>query len=46
MKKRITKDNYLCECNRCGHEWVSRKGVPAVCPNKHCHSPFWDRKAA
>lgn len=46
MKKHITRDQYLCKCERCGHEWVSRKGVPMVCPNKRCHNPRWDQKAA
>ncbi|HTG95800.1 MAG TPA: hypothetical protein VL866_24580 [Pyrinomonadaceae bacterium] len=46
MKKQITKNQYHCKCERCGYEWVSRKGVPMVCPNKRCHNPRWDQKAA
>ena len=31
------------KCERCGHEWVPRKGDahPKVCP--HCKSPYWDK---
>lgn len=43
MKKHITGDQYFCKCERCGHQWISRKGIPQVCPNKHCHSPVWDK---
>lgn len=32
-------------CERCGHEWLSRKGrediEPKVCPS--CRSVYWDR---
>lgn len=27
-------------CLRCGHEWVSRKERPYVCPK--CKSPYWN----
>jgi hyperosmotically inducible periplasmic protein len=31
-----------CRCERCGHEWVPRRGAkpPKVCPR--CKSPYWD----
>lgn len=27
-------------CQRCGHNWVPRKGRPHTCPK--CKSPKWD----
>ena len=44
MKKQILKNQYQCRCERCGHEWISKKGVPAVCSK--CHSPHWNQKRA
>ena len=32
------------KCLRCNHEWIPRSDEkPKVCPNKKCHSPYWDR---
>ena len=31
------------KCERCDHEWVSRKeNIPIVCPK--CKSPYWNIK--
>jgi len=30
-------------CQRCGHTWTPRMENPTVCPNQHCHSPWWNR---
>lgn len=40
---RVKIDGFKCE--RCDYEWVPRKKdvYPTVCPNKSCHSPYWDR---
>ncbi len=41
----MKKDEYVkeCVCQRCGHKWIPRKkGRPALCPNRKCHSPYWD----
>jgi len=37
---KIIREGYRCE--RCGHEWISRKKdeKPTVCPK--CKSPYWD----
>ena len=30
-------------CQRCGHVWMPRKPQkPRQCPNRHCHSVYWD----
>ena len=35
----------FCECRKCGHVWVPRKlELPLICPNKHCHSPRWNKE--
>lgn len=32
-------------CNRCGYEWFPRAPQhPAVCANKQCKSPYWNKK--
>jgi len=31
---------YLCECRRCGKEWVSRQERPKICP--YCKSAGWE----
>jgi hypothetical protein len=34
-------DEMICECLRCGHEWVRRaEGRPKNCPK--CKQPNWD----
>jgi hypothetical protein len=32
-------------CERCGYEWIPRDASrePAVCPNRKCKSPYWNR---
>lgn len=34
------------ECKQCGHKWAARLSTDRVriCPNRHCHSMFWDEK--
>lgn len=43
-KIQISQDGFKCE--RCGHEWIARKGEykekPALCPK--CKSAYWDKK--
>ena len=32
------------ECERCGHQWISRSttiGDPVICPK--CKSPYWNK---
>jgi len=32
-------------CLRCGHRWIPRGDrVPRTCPNRACHSPYWQTK--
>jgi hypothetical protein len=39
MYKRVRV--YQCKCERCEHEWITRKkGKPKVCPK--CTSPYWN----
>lgn len=33
---------YTCECLRCGWKWTPRIAKPRVCPNKKCHSSYWN----
>lgn len=42
-EKRYGVDWLLCICKRCDHKWISRKGIPQVCPNPRCHSPIWNK---
>ncbi len=37
VKERV---EYECTCNKCGYEWLSRKGEPAQCPK--CKSYEWN----
>lgn len=31
-------------CERCGYEWTPRtEGLPKVCANPKCKSPYWNR---
>ena len=33
------------KCKRCGWEWIQRqKSLPIQCPNKTCHSPYWNKE--
>ena len=33
----------IVKCNRCGHEWATRKKKdPTWCPK--CKSPYWNKK--
>ncbi|MEM3122276.1 MAG: hypothetical protein QXH60_02435 [Candidatus Pacearchaeota archaeon] len=33
---------YECKCERCGHEWIPRKGgYPILCPK--CKSLYWNK---
>lgn len=45
------------KCERCEHEWIPRdalsekvpgdpKGLPKVCPNPKCKSPYWAKPRA
>lgn len=33
----------VLKCRKCGYVWIPR-GVerPKTCPNRHCHSSYWD----
>lgn len=31
----------FCVCERCDHDWVTKK-LPKYCPV--CHSPYWPKK--
>ncbi len=33
------KLSYL-QCKRCGHKWIPRKSIVALCPS--CHTPYWN----
>lgn len=30
------------KCLRCGYEWLPRKTDVRQCPNRKCHSIYWD----
>ena len=30
------------KCLRCGWEWIPRKADVKQCPNRKCHSIYWD----
>ena len=39
-KKKITV--WECKCERCGHNWITRKEeLPLICPK--CKTPYWDK---
>lgn len=42
MHKKIRVTEYACKCERCGHEWISRKLIKA-CASTRCKSLYWDR---
>lgn len=39
----MTKILKIHTCRQCGHSWANRNGrYPKICPNKKCHSMYWD----
>jgi hypothetical protein len=38
----------VIRCERCGYEWIPNdpKHLPAVCSNRACKSPAWDKPRA
>jgi hypothetical protein len=40
-KKAVVLD---LKCERCGYVWTARgEGLPKVCANRACKSPYWNR---
>ncbi len=35
----------VVRCERCGYEWIPKdpEQLPAVCSNRKCKSPYWNR---
>ncbi len=38
----IRHDVPVCECDECGHKWISEAGTPDRCPSRKCRSTKWD----
>lgn len=38
----------VIRCERCGYEWIPKdpKHLPAVCSNRACKSPAWNKPRA
>jgi hypothetical protein len=41
--REISPSRFFHTCSRCGHTWITKNEHPKVCPNRKCHSPYWDR---
>lgn len=40
----MVNNNNTLFCFRCYHTWKKRgKKVPKTCPNRKCHSPYWNK---
>ncbi len=39
----MVRNNNIVFCTRCYHTWRTRgKTLPKQCPNRKCHSPYWN----
>ncbi len=44
MIRKISKDLWLHQCNRCEYEWASKTKEPKTCANTKCKSPYWNKE--